>query len=111
MEFIFEVAVLNTSAATPQVNPLDPTSDNPMIRVFIKYKKQKFLAATVSLGAVRTLTTNPVVVAGLTSMCDGTTNPTPMTDQSITNEDFVKWASGFPDSVLTPIFRGMTVRP
>ena len=73
-----------------------------------------FKIGDFTLGELRLLTgasTEFRLIEAMTQGGNDTGRDYPVvTDNSINNEDFVRWAQGFPDSIFTPILQGQFPR-
>ena len=110
MTIVFELVSFDTLRQGGTV-PYDPTRDTPLVRVYVKYKTGFFAVANISISQVKDLTSNAAVQTGLASMADGSIPVNPVSDNSVTNVDFQKWALNYSNSSLYPIFSAMQIRP
>ncbi|QDP66776.1 MAG: hypothetical protein GOVbin5978_52 [Prokaryotic dsDNA virus sp.] len=110
MTIVFELVSFDTLRQGGTV-PYDPTTDTPLVRVYVKYKTGFFAVANISLNDVKDLTRNQAVLTGLASMADGSIPVSNITDNTITNIAFQSWTLRYRNSSLYPIFSAMSIRP
>lgn len=82
--------------------------------MFVIFKSKTFKVATLTLAELRLLTGGSQayrdIEAQLSQGQAGDRDYPMITDNSINNETFVRWAQGFPDSILTPQLSGLFPR-
>tara|TARA_B100001094_G_scaffold226330_2_gene220756 strand:- start:4185 stop:4529 length:345 start_codon:yes stop_codon:yes gene_type:complete len=95
----YQVVISDTSGRAKS----DPTTNNPLIAVYIDFRGRDYLVGNISLAELKLLTgtsTEYNAVVAQTTVTDRP--PTIVNDSTKNNEQFTAWAKRFPNSSLTP---------
>lgn len=110
----YEVNVLDTGD-TVTTTPDDPTTNNPLIKISVEFKGNRYsLGSNFTLASLYLLTgdsTEYRAIESLTSSVITNDAGAPVISEDIDSYDFIVWAQRFPDSGLAGILAQLDTTP